>query len=47
MTVKRGRLRYEKRFRVSENKVLRKIFGAKCDEETGKWRKLRIVTSII
>ncbi|KAJ4446767.1 hypothetical protein ANN_13464 [Periplaneta americana] len=28
------------RLRVFENKVLRKIFGAKRDEVTGKWRKL-------
>ena len=25
---------------VSENKVLRNIFGAKRDEFTGEWRKL-------
>ncbi|KAJ4436360.1 hypothetical protein ANN_18992 [Periplaneta americana] len=29
-----------KRLRVFENKVLRKIFGAKRDEVTGEWRKL-------
>ncbi|KAJ4441953.1 hypothetical protein ANN_11817 [Periplaneta americana] len=28
------------RLRVFENKVLRKIFGAKRDEVTGEWRKL-------
>ncbi|KAJ4439081.1 hypothetical protein ANN_15038 [Periplaneta americana] len=33
-------LREEHRFRVFENKVLRKIFGAKQDEVTGEWRKL-------
>ncbi|KAJ4450863.1 hypothetical protein ANN_02295 [Periplaneta americana] len=33
-------LREEHRLRVSENKVLRKIFGAKRDEVTGEWRKL-------
>ncbi|KAJ4427641.1 hypothetical protein ANN_25289 [Periplaneta americana] len=33
-------LREEHRFRVFENKVLRKIFGAKWDEVTGEWRKL-------
>ncbi|KAJ4442509.1 hypothetical protein ANN_04096 [Periplaneta americana] len=33
-------LRAEHRFRVFENKVLRKIFGAKRDEITGGWRKL-------
>ncbi|KAJ4427128.1 hypothetical protein ANN_24744 [Periplaneta americana] len=33
-------LREEQRFRVFENKVLRKIFGAKRDEVTGEWKKL-------
>ena len=33
-------LRGEHRLRVFENKVLRKIFGAKRDEITGEWRKL-------
>ncbi|KAJ4432626.1 hypothetical protein ANN_21249 [Periplaneta americana] len=33
-------LREEYRLRVFENKVLRKIFGAKSDEVTGEWRKL-------
>ena len=33
-------MREEQRFRVSEIKVLRKIFGAKRDEITGEWRKL-------
>ncbi|KAJ4438750.1 hypothetical protein ANN_14701 [Periplaneta americana] len=33
-------LREEHRFRVFENKVLRKIFGAKRGEVTGEWRKL-------
>ncbi|KAJ4429512.1 hypothetical protein ANN_21681 [Periplaneta americana] len=33
-------VREEHRFRVFENKVLRKIFGAKRDEVTGEWRKL-------
>ncbi|KAJ4434404.1 hypothetical protein ANN_22965 [Periplaneta americana] len=33
-------LREEQRLRVFENKVLRKIFGAKSDEVTGDWRKL-------
>ncbi|KAJ4435678.1 hypothetical protein ANN_18294 [Periplaneta americana] len=33
-------LREEHRLRVFENKVLRKIFGAKRDEVTGVWRKL-------
>ncbi|KAJ4426192.1 hypothetical protein ANN_27001 [Periplaneta americana] len=30
----------EQRLRVFENKVLRKIFGAKRDEVTGEWKKL-------
>ncbi|KAJ4446205.1 hypothetical protein ANN_12899 [Periplaneta americana] len=30
----------EQRLRAFENKVLRKIFGAKRDEVTGEWRKL-------
>ncbi|KAJ4438642.1 hypothetical protein ANN_14589 [Periplaneta americana] len=33
-------LREEHRLRMFENKVLRKIFGAKRDEVTGEWRKL-------
>ncbi|KAJ4431280.1 hypothetical protein ANN_19877 [Periplaneta americana] len=33
-------LREEHRLRVFENKVLRKIFGAKRDEVTGEWREL-------
>ena len=33
-------LREEHRLRVCENKVLRKIFGAKKDEITGEWSKL-------
>ncbi|KAJ4445714.1 hypothetical protein ANN_12399 [Periplaneta americana] len=33
-------LREEQRLRVFENKVLRKISGAKRDEVTGEWRKL-------
>jgi hypothetical protein len=33
-------LREERRLRVSENRVLRKVFGPKRDEVTGKWRKL-------
>jgi hypothetical protein len=30
----------ERRLRVFENRVLRRIFGAKTDEVTGEWRKL-------
>jgi hypothetical protein len=33
-------LREERRLRVCENRVLRKIFGPKRDEVTGEWRKL-------
>jgi hypothetical protein len=30
----------EKRLRVSENRVLRRMFGPKRDEMMGEWRKL-------
>jgi hypothetical protein len=33
-------LRKEHRLRVFENRVLRRIFGPKRDEVTGKWREL-------
>ena len=33
-------LREERRLRVFENRVLRRIFGSKTDEVTGEWRKL-------
>ena len=33
-------MREERRLRVFENKVLRRIFGPKKDEVTGEWRKL-------
>jgi hypothetical protein len=33
-------LREERRLRVFENRVLRKVFGPKRDEVTGEWRKL-------
>jgi len=33
-------LREERRLRVFENRVLRRVFGPKRDEVTGKWRKL-------
>ena len=33
-------LREERRLRVSENSVLRKVFRPKRDEVTGEWRKL-------
>jgi hypothetical protein len=31
----------ERKLRVFENKVLRRLFGPKRDEVTGEWRKLR------
>ena len=34
-------LRDERRLRVFENRVLRRVFGPKRDEFTGEWRKLR------
>jgi len=34
-------MREERRLRVFENKVLRKIFGYKMIEATGYWRKLQ------
>jgi hypothetical protein len=33
-------LRKERRLRVFENRVLRRVFGPKRDEVTGKWRRL-------
>jgi hypothetical protein len=33
-------LREERRLRVFENRVLRRIFRPKRDEVTGEWRKL-------
>jgi hypothetical protein len=33
-------LREERRLRVFENRLLRRIFGPKRDEVTGEWRKL-------
>jgi hypothetical protein len=33
-------LNEERRLRVFENRVLRRIFGPKRDEVTGEWRKL-------
>jgi hypothetical protein len=33
-------LREERRLRVFENRVLRRIYGRKRDEVTGGWRKL-------
>jgi hypothetical protein len=34
-------LRKERRLRVFENRVLRRVFGPKRDEVTGEWRKLQ------
>jgi len=34
------RLKEERRLRVFENRVLRRLFGPKRDEVTGEWRKL-------
>jgi hypothetical protein len=34
------KLREEKKLRVSENMVLRRIFGPRRDEVTGDWRRL-------
>jgi len=33
-------LREERRLRVFESRVLRRIFGSKRDEVTGEWRKI-------
>jgi hypothetical protein len=33
-------LKEERRLRVFENRVLRRVFGPKKDEVTGEWRKL-------
>jgi hypothetical protein len=33
-------LREERRLRMFEDRVLRRIFGPKRDEVTGQWRKL-------
>ena len=35
-------LRDERRLRVFENRVLRRVFGPKRDEVTGEWRKLQL-----
>jgi hypothetical protein len=37
----------ERRLRVFENWILRRIFGPKRDEVTGEWRKLYIMRSLI
>jgi hypothetical protein len=33
-------MREERKLRVFENRVLRRVFGPKKDEVTGEWRKL-------
>ena len=33
-------MKEERRLRVFQNRVLRRIFGRKRDEVTGEWRKL-------
>ena len=33
-------LREERRLRVFENRMLRRLFGSKKDEVTGEWRKV-------
>jgi hypothetical protein len=33
-------MREERRLRMSDNRVLRRVFGPKRDELTGEWRKL-------
>jgi len=33
-------LREERRLRLFENRVLRRVFGSKRDDVTGEWRKL-------
>jgi hypothetical protein len=33
-------LREERRLRVFENRVFRRVFGPKREEVTGEWRKL-------
>jgi hypothetical protein len=35
-------LREERRLRVFESRVLRRVFGTKRDEVTGEWRKLPV-----
>jgi hypothetical protein len=36
-------LREERRLRVFENRVLRRIFGPKKDEVRGEWRKHKLL----
>jgi len=41
------RVREERRLRVFENRVLRKIFGPKRGEVTGEWKKNYIMKSLM
>jgi hypothetical protein len=43
----RTRLREKRRPRVSENRVLRGIFGPKRDEVTGEWRNFITMSFMI
>jgi hypothetical protein len=40
-------LREERRLRVFENRLLRRIFGLKRDEVTGEWRKVIMRSFVI
>jgi len=40
-------LREERRLRVFENTVLRKIFGPRRDEVTGEWRRLHNIIRVM
>jgi len=40
-------LREERRLRVFENRVLRRIFGPKRDEVTGEWKKQLLMRSLM
>jgi len=40
-------LREERRLKVFENRLLRRIFGPKKDEVTGEWRKLYISNQMV
>jgi hypothetical protein len=40
-------LREERRLRVFENRVLRRIFGPRRHEVTGEWRKNYIMRSLM
>jgi hypothetical protein len=39
--------REDRRLRVFENRVLRRIFGPRRDEVRGEWGKLRLVHSVM